>query len=53
MFLSQWTWIQNLVDFAILKLHAVPSGDTEFSLVETMSASFRLANKRQEKIRGK
>ena len=29
------------------KIHAVSSGDAEFSLVEAMSASFRLANKRQ------
>ena len=29
------------------------SGDAKFSMVEAMSASFRLANKRQEKIRGK
>ena len=39
--------------FAILKLHAVPSGDAEFSLVEAMSASFISANERQEKIRAK
>ena len=36
--------------FWILKLHAVPSGDAEFSLVEPMSDGFRSANERQEKI---
>ena len=29
----------------------MPSSDAEFSLVGPMSASFRLANKKQEKIR--
>ena len=38
----------NGLEFKIwFKIHAVPSGDAEFSLVEAMSASFRLANKRQ------
>jgi hypothetical protein len=37
--------------FLILELHAVPSGDAEFSLVEPMSDGFRSANERQEKIK--
>ena len=35
--------------FLIVRLHAVPSVDTEFLLVELISASFTSAKKRQEK----
>ena len=48
--LVDWFEIKIWCCFWILKLHAVPSSDAEFSLVEPMSASSTSTNNRQIKF---